>query len=122
MMIGNLSTFLYSLDMEEYMISLPYFSPAVSIVANLSIGFLSDRVAHVFPRYWFVVIVFIGNIFCYCLAIFYLDNLYVMILNLTFWNLGGSVINCCMGSLLIIEFGLRSFSRLWGLMFFGTSV
>ena len=122
MNVGNLTTYLYSLHMEKYIKTLPYFSPAICIIFKFSLGFLSDKLAPVVPRYWFIIAGFVVNIWAYLIAIFFLDVMSVMVMCLTFWNLGGAVINCAMPSILISEFGMKSFSRLWGGVYFGAAI
>ena len=117
--VNNLTTMLLSYGLERYSTSFPYLCSIVGFSGKLFMGGVSDLVVRYFPRSGFVVVAAACSCVTFFLSALWLQHVTVVVINIVVINLAAVVIWCIGPSILIEEFGEKTFVRDWGFVQLG---
>ena len=120
--LNNLLVFTVSLDMTKYSEVLPYLAVVIGLIGKMSIGYISDVTINKVQRATYILIMSVINTGLYALCIFFLSNVFVLIINPILVTTGSVVMFSLTPTILSERFGSRSFAKAWGIIYFGTAV
>ena len=122
MNLGNLTSYLESFGQQQYILWLPYLSPAIAIVWKAVLGLASDRLLNIVPRIWFLIPAAAMFTMGYILALLWLDHLPCLLIVTVLWTCGVDVMPGIAPAIMLEDFGLHTFSCNVGLMYAGSAV
>ena len=122
MNLGNLASYLESFGQQQYILWLPYVSPAIAIVWKAVLGLASDRLLNIVPRIWFLIPAATMFTMGYILALLWLDHLPCLLVVTVLWTCGADVVPGIAPAIMLEDFGMHTFSCNVGLMYAGSAV
>ena len=122
MNLGNLTSYLESFGQQQYILWLPYVSPAIAIVWKAVLGLASDWLLNIVPRIWFLIPAAAMFTMGYILALLWLDHLPCLLIVTVLWTCGADFMPGIAPAIMLEDFGMQTFSGNVGLMYAGCSV
>ena len=122
MNLGNLTSYLESFGQQQYILWLPYVSPAIAIVWKAVLGLASDRLLNIVPRIWFLIPAATMFTMGYILALLWLDHLPCLLIVIVLWTCGADVMPGIASAIILEDFGMHTFSTNVGLMYAGLAL
>ena len=108
--VGNLTTYLYSFHQEEYVTTLPYVTPTISLLLKFPLGWLSDILLdHHISRTWWILMANILKLIAFILGVFFLDKIWILTLDLILWDIATVLTLVNMPAIFVQEFGNKTF-------------
>ena len=112
--IYNVNAMVVSFNQEQYELILPYITHTTSIVFKTIMGCVMDKCLKAVPLANYLIFSGVVHILFFVLAIFWIDNIYMLSVAILFWTISGDLAIIVEPLMSLEQFGLSMVAINWG--------